>query len=319
MEELISVIIPIYNVEGYLQKCLQSIKNQYYSNLEIILVNDGSTDHSVDICKAFKGGDSRFTIINQPNQGLSSARNTGVKHAKGEYIAFVDGDDFVGKNYIRNLYKGIEHGTDIALSFSIETKGNKPVCLPKKNVPSIIINTPSEVLMKIFNQQIGIEAWAKLYRKSLFEGIEYPLGQYFEDGEVTCKLVDKSSKIAVVNSTDYYYLQRPNSINNQNFSIKKLDILIMGRNLESFIQKKYPDLKVNLASKLFAAYTNIWMQIPKKQFPKCESIIWKEIKKKRHLLLVNFQKLTNNKVRFAVLISFIGKGIFEKIYILTQK
>lgn len=315
LNDLISVIIPIYNSENYLENCLNSIQKQDYKYLNIVLVNDGSTDASLLICQKFARGDNRFVIVNEKNLGQAVARNEGIKRASGKFISFVDSDDIVSKNYISNLYNGLKIGGDIAISNKRRINFTENVRLDEhtqKKLPKIAILPSKIIIKKMLSKKIGLEAWGKLYPISYFDNISYPVGQYYEDAEITCLLINKAEKISYIHSQDYFYFKRENSLINQKFSYKKLDILKMGNKLSNFIFYNYPDLHVELAEKLFSAYTNVWMQM-KPQESKY-NYLWNKIVENRKVLILHIYRIYDFKTLLGILISFFGKKRYRYIY-----
>lgn len=209
---LVSIIIPIYNVEQYLRRCLNSIAEQTYTNIEIILIDDGSSDGSLKICNEYADKDSRFTVIHKENGGLSSARNVGLSTCNGEYISFVDSDDWVSINYIKNLLKIIHlNKADIAIAENIKTFGQ--LHLPHKQV-TLTTFSSKEALRQLFcqNQSAFIISCGKLYKKELFSNLRFPIGKYHEDEFTTYKLFYNSKKIVYTSEILYYYYQREGSI-----------------------------------------------------------------------------------------------------------
>lgn len=220
--EKVSVIIPVYNVEKYIKKCLLSVLNQTYKNLEIIVVNDGTKDGSVskvnEIINDTK--DERIILLEKENGGLSSARNFGIKHATGKYIIFVDSDDYISENMIENLVLKAESGnydlveTNYCLVF--EDKLNI------KNVPNIAFNNVRDFLAKG-----RVNAWNKIFLKKIIDdnNIEFQEGIYYEDIGFSQKYVLNSKKIAYIDDISYFYLQRGDSIIGSNNPKGKLDII----------------------------------------------------------------------------------------------
>lgn len=240
MAEKISVVVPVYNVEKYLERCVNSILNQSYKNLEIILVDDGSTDSSGAICDNFAKKHSRLRVYHTQNSGLSSARNFGLEKSSGEYIAFIDSDDFVKPDFLMHLITAIkEFNCDIAACgyemyfnklLSFEVKGNKNrIC------------TNAEAIRGLFmgEKTIDVMAWNKLYKKSLFnDGIRYPKGLLHEDVATTYKLLYKAKKIAYVALPLYCYFQRKGSIVGDGiFNKKRLSLVKTVRDIKPVIKK----------------------------------------------------------------------------------
>ena len=223
--ELISIIVPIYNVENYLRECLDSIQNQTYKNFECIMINDGSTDSSQQIAEEYLT-DSRFTLINQSNKGLSGARNTGISHIREEstFVAFVDSDDYIYPDFLETLIENIEDDVDIIEGmieyFHDEIKVDR-VC---HNFDKKILITKDDKLGELALNELRVSVFPKLFRKSLFTEDFFPKGWIFEDLAVVPELVSHSGKWIKLPKVIYGYRIRPNSITTKKFSEKKLDV-----------------------------------------------------------------------------------------------
>lgn len=245
-EDLISVIIPIYNVEKFLKYSLESVINQTYKNLEIILINDGSTDASKEICKEYEQKDKRIKLINQDNKGISAARNIGLKVASGEYIGFLDADDVISAQFFECLYKLIKQtAADIAECAFIRISekdlfDGKTIFDNIDNLNYITTNSFG-ALNRINNEEtyiIGksIVVWNKLYKKDLFNEIQFPVGKRYEDDFTTYKLFNKINKLVSTEKRLYNYVQRQGSIMNSEFSITRLEAIEVFENYEKFFQ-----------------------------------------------------------------------------------
>ncbi|MBC2580565.1 glycosyltransferase [Clostridium sp. DJ247] len=237
----ISIIVPIYNVEKYLEKCLKSILGQTFKDFELILVNDGSPDNCGCICDIYSKLDSRIRVIHKENGGLSSARNAGIDLATGEYIGFVDSDDWIDVNMYESLY-----------SIAKETDADIVQCRFKESYDEEINNIKNNTnkfkwvdKFDALNNLIAygethvqmVVAWNKLYKKNLFNGIRFPNGKIHEDEFTTYKLLYKSNKIALTEDELYYYRQTPNSIMNAKFNKKRLDYLEALKETLSFFKE----------------------------------------------------------------------------------
>ena len=226
-KDLISVIVPVYNVEKYLPQCIDSILNQTEKNLEIILVDDGSLDNSGKICDEFSKKDDRIVVIHKKNNGLSSARNAGLEIAKGNYIGFVDSDDWLDKSMYEVLLKLLkENNSDISCCDFFKT-ANSNDSIP--HIDNEIINSYNNIesLNNFYNGLYTqtVVAWNKLYKRELFKDISYPVGKIHEDEGTTYKLYYKANKITYTNRPLYYYRITPNSITTSKFNKKRLDII----------------------------------------------------------------------------------------------
>ncbi len=212
MEELISIIVPVYNVEEYLEKCVESIINQTYKNIEIILVDDGATDNSGKICDELGKKDDRIIVIHKANGGLSDARNAGLKIAKGEYIGFVDSDDYIAEDMFETLYNlNKKYNSEISIvSFYEIYKGKVIGVRDSKKLEEL---TKIEAIRELLiDTNIQSYAWNKLFKKELFEGLEFPTNKNFEDIATTLLLFEKANKVVLLEDPKYYYVRRDNSI-----------------------------------------------------------------------------------------------------------
>lgn len=272
MEDLISVVVPVYKVENYLNKCVDSIINQTHKNLEIILVDDGSPDNCGNICDEYAKKDKRIKVIHKENGGLSDARNAGIEIATGKYITFIDSDDYVDNNYAELLYKTIiKDCTDIVISSNKVVYETGTILEKATNEESVL--EPKVVLERIlYDDGIDLSAWAKLYKTDFFKEIKYPKGRLFEDAATTYKLISKSKKISINSKSTYNYIIRNNSITNEDFSPSKFDLIISTEEMCNFINEKYPDLKNASDRRLMYAYLSTLTQLTKAKKPKKEYI-----------------------------------------------
>ena len=237
---LISVIVPVYNVEPFLKKCVDSIVLQTYANLEIILIDDGSPDKCPEICDAYARKDNRIKVVHQENGGLARVRNVGIENATGDYITFIDSDDFVAPNYVDFLYKGIfENNADMSIaSFSV-CKENCVNISPVEEAKYIIV-TKTQCMEYYTSLRLNpfISAWNKLYKRDLFDGITYPDGKLYEDAFTTYKLFEKAERIAFTSTKLYYYRVNPQSILGQSFREKHLEMIEAFRSGMDYFNQK---------------------------------------------------------------------------------
>lgn len=231
MHPLISVIIPVFNVEEYLDKCVESIISQTYENLEIILVDDGSPDNCPSICDNWAKKDDRIRVIHKINGGLSDARNVGIDKASGEYLFFVDSDDYIAQDMIEKLYVALyENEADMSIcNFKYVSEDNLKK-FDNDNLPikDEVLSGEYVLLNKIFEDKnwYWVVAWNKLYKKDLFDNIRYPFGKIHEDEFIIHQILFKCKKIACVSEMLYFYVQRNDSImGNANSVSNKLDLV----------------------------------------------------------------------------------------------
>lgn len=242
--ELISVIVPVYNVEPYLDRCVESIVNQTYRNLEILLVDDGSPDRCPEMCDAWAEKDSRIKVIHKENGGLSDARNVGMAAASGELIGFVDSDDWIAPEMYQRLYAAlITTGSDIAACGAEMVYGDDTPSRKLTAEGEFILSNEEAMQAIIEEKQLKQPVWYKLYKTNLIQGILFPVGKYHEDVFWSYRVVGKARKIAVFDTPCYFYLQRNESIMGENYSLKRLDGLEAKQQRFAYIKSNYPALE----------------------------------------------------------------------------
>jgi len=211
---LISVIIPVYNVEEYLVQCLQSVLAQTYPHFQVILVDDGSTDESGGICDRYGTIDKRIRVIHKENGGLSDARNAGLGIAEGAYIAFVDSDDFLHREYLKTLYDNmVAEDADLSICGYYCYDGGMPVENSSDEIYNREVVEGSMVTAQLYeNPGMAIVAWNKLYSREIFGDIRYPVGRLHEDEAVIHELLVRCRRVVLTNARLYYYRRRSGSI-----------------------------------------------------------------------------------------------------------
>lgn len=221
----VSLIIPVYNVEIYLERCIESVLNQTYRDLEIILVNDGSTDTSGVMCDNFSQQDKRIKVIHQLNAGLSEARNTGLKYITGDFVMFVDSDDWLERDAVSFLLEQLQrNNADMVVGGVSRTSEVKQYS--QSNIEVVLMNQEeyAKKYFKIGSQSIEYYVWNKLYRKEIVDDILYPSGFFAEDVPTTFQYILKSEKIVVTNKIIYNYFINPNSLTSR-FTERYFDVL----------------------------------------------------------------------------------------------
>ncbi|RXF69357.1 glycosyltransferase family 2 protein [Arcticibacter tournemirensis] len=303
---LVSVIIPVYKVEKYLRRCVDSVLIQSYSNLEIFLVNDGSPDNCGKICDDYSKADSRIKVIHKENGGLSDARNAAIDLAEGKYITFIDSDDFVTIDYIETLVSlAVSHDADIAVSQFVYYRDNGEYLIHQPKETTKVFDSRNAIETMLYQRDFETSAWGKLYRVSLFKGdVRYPKGLLYEDLATTYKLIALSNRIAVTNKISYYYYLRDDSIIGNNFSPKKMDILTIANNMLRTFEDQMPGLLLPLKCRLTSLYLTVFLQI--KQRNEFCDILWYKIKEYRNVVL--FDNNARLKTRLACLLSYFGSS-----------
>lgn len=227
----VSIIVPVYNMEKRINKCLDSLVNQTYKNIEIIIINDGSMDHSLDIIREYQSKDSRIKVINQRNMGISEARNNGLAIATGEYICFADSDDYVELDMIEELVNKINMDkSDIVVCdyYMFDDQTRKVIEVGYNELfGGSIYDNPNII------KDIDFAPWNKIYKKELFDGVKFPVNTKYEDFEAILKVFSKASKITKLNKPLYdYYFNMSGETRNQ--TTKNMDMLKIAINLEEY-------------------------------------------------------------------------------------
>ena len=258
MHDLISVIIPVYKVEKYLCRCVDSVLEQTYTNMEIILVDDGSPDNCPVMCDEYARQDSRVKVIHQENAGLSGARNAGIDMAQGQWLAFVDSDDYLTADFLERLYQAcVDTGSSLSVCRWEYVRGET---IPEHGTGETRVYTGREMLANLYvpDGAYFVVAWNKLYRKELFEDIRYPLGRIHEDEATTYRIYDKVKKAAYVDRSLYGYFVTPVSIT-RGFNPKRMDwVTAVAERLDFFEQKGYTELMVPGLQALADGSIDIW-------------------------------------------------------------
>jgi glycosyltransferase involved in cell wall biosynthesis len=224
--DTISIIVPVYKVETYLEKCLESIVSQTYTNLEIILVDDGSPDRSGEICDKWAINDNRIKVLHKKNGGLSDARNKGIEIATGQYLVFVDSDDYIDKDMILSLHALIkERNADICICNYYIVRENGDVVKESYTMDQTVLTGRQVLTNKLFEDHswIWIVAWNKMYKKALFSEIRYAIGKLHEDEFIAHEIYNQCNNVACTDEPLYYYVQRTGSIMSQENNIHRLD------------------------------------------------------------------------------------------------
>lgn len=284
--KLVSVIVPVYKVEQYLDRCLKSLVNQSYSNIEIILVDDGSPDRCYQICEDWARRDPRIKVVHKTNGGLSDARNRGLEFSNGSYICFVDSDDYVAKKYIEVLHNLISnnHTEMSAVSHKevFSVKQERDDNITHEEITTVFEG--KDAIRQLFsNNTFANYAWNKMYKRELFENIRFPVEKKMEDLGTTYKLLLTAKRIAYSTDVLYYYYQREDSILhkvNLDFYRDKFEL---SRERYEKIQSIYPDLKENdffylgvlleTYPKLYGLMEYDWVNAAKRAFVKCKKMV----------------------------------------------
>lgn len=262
MKRLVSIIVPIYNVEPYLDKCIDSLLNQTYASIEVILVDDGSPDKCPYICDAYAKEDCRIKVIHKKNGGLSSARNAGLDICNGDYIMFVDSDDWIALDLIEKMVAIMQKK-----NVQLVTCGRWMV--DKDNEDKItsgqseILTTEQAIKKSIFNDKVGIAAWGKLYKREILEKIYFPEGEIHEDVAIIYHVFNRCSSIYLMDYAGYYYRYNAEGLSKQPYSTKYDVVLKHVLENENLINTQYPKLQRYTATMVAQSCVDMLIKIIK--------------------------------------------------------
>lgn len=241
----ISCIVPVYNVEKYLKKCLDSILNQSFKDFELIIVDDGSTDNSSIICDEYLNIDNRVKVIHKENGGLSDARNRGIEEAIGDYLIFIDSDDYVDSSMFEVLYNlNQKNNTEISAcdkAFVYEKSDHIEYGINSNKVYILDPDAAFSVIVD-FYRNLGMEMWNKLYSRKLFDNVRFPKGKLFEDQDTQYKLIFSANKISYIEKSLYFYLRRENSITTQKYNDKEKERFEMVNKMVTYIKENHESI-----------------------------------------------------------------------------
>lgn len=314
-QDLITVIVPVYNVEKYLDVCIVSIQRQTYSHLEILLIDDGSTDESGSICDRYALEDKRIRVIHQKNAGLSEARNKGISLCKGEYISFIDSDDFIDKSFIETMYKVlVESGCDLvcmeAARFYDGDERKVYTYWDKINNQKehYTVYSSDQMLNIAFYQKLSVTgAQLKLYRKKLFQKILFPSGRYYEDLATTYLFILCANHVSVLHRRLYAYRVRKGGIMMSAFNNRCLDCIWVGQKLVDDIEIMAPQLRKAACCAAFRINRIAYLKIPFHN--KIEkNKVWNELMAYRKIVM--FDGDAQKYERLLALASYCGQYIF---------
>lgn len=303
--ELISIVVPIYNVEKYLRKCVESLLQQTYKNIQIILVDDGSTDESGKIADEYAEKHEQIEVYHKINGGLSDARNYGIKYAKGEYLCFIDSDDWVAADMVAVLYQNIKkYDADVSEAQYIRVDNEDVIADDLEEQVKVFDNIQASLNLRNYHLN-QIVAWNKMYKKSCFNDILFPFGKIHEDEFTTYKIIYNSKKIVVSNKILFFYRNTPNSIVNKKITKKRLHVLEAYDEAISFYhEKKEAELKKLTIINYLYILLNLLEECGKHEDQETKEI--KEIIKKRFInLYKEYWKI--------LLLSRTGIGLFRYV------
>ncbi len=317
---LVSIIVPVYNVEKYVGKCLDSILNQTYENIEVLMVNDGSTDNSVKICKEYEKKDKRFKLYRKKNGGLSDARNYGLDRIIGDYVCFVDSDDFIHPDFIKILLDSLEGKYSIAscryATFS-KISDLKKNCSRKTKT---IIENSRKYLEKTYYQQdktlYSVSVWNKIFETNIFKNARFKKGILYEDFAIIDQLILQKDNIVLINNALYYYRKNQSGITKSSYNKKTEDMIAICDDL----LKKYKDDRPLVSALYVMKYTRIIEIITKKYKNNIKTVKddpkYEYIKKYRKNILLS--KKTRFSLKASAILSFFGPNALAKVNLIRK-
>lgn len=325
MNEKVSVVIPVYNIEKYIKKCIDTVVEQTYSNLEIILVDDGSTDKSGEICEQCAQKDFRIKVIHKENGGAADARNVGIKNTTGKWITFVDGDDYISKELIEQLMLiTLKNNADVVITNLIKVNEfEERITIKNESNKEEELTSEQAIEEMLYQKKFDSGLPAKIFAKKLFEDIILPVGNLYEDIAILPSIFNKANKIVYSDFIGYMYFFRDTGTTRSDFKKEKMILIDVCLDIKRFVKNKYPKIEKAAQYRLLNSAIHLLMQIDrnKKETQEIQNKLWQIIKKNR--IPVLFNKKVRVKTKLAIILSFLGeralKRIFEQTNNLSRK
>ena len=322
----ISVIVPVYNCEKYLEKCINSILSQTFDDLELILINDGSSDNSGKVCDYFKETDSRIKVIHQKNMGVSVARNVGLDISNGKYIGFIDGDDYIESDMYEFLYNNIKKNeAEVAIcgieNIFIKNDGSEKLIHQTSDFSGVKVLNGEEAFSESLKSKIfSVNPVNKLFDKKLFDGKRFPEGKISEDAFLIPKVLSKASKVVCSSDIKYYYVRHENSITTSSFFEKDWNVTEAYFNHLNTVKKHYPKLIKEAEFRYFWSYTYVLdkmivskNKVNKSDYDKAIKFI------KKNILKIIFNPYFSLKRKIVSCVLMINENLYKKLIIKVNK
>jgi len=308
---LISVIIPVYNVEAYLERCVESVRKQTYRNLEILLVDDGSTDGSGSICDIFAQRDERVQVWHVENQGPSAARNLGIENARGDYLLFVDSDDMVSEDHVLFLY-GMMNRAKADLAICNYTTTEKDTFLEQPEKRRLVWTGKKALEHLLYQRYFTTGPVCKLYRKALFETVRFPVGMLYEDTLAIAQVIGRANKVVYSDAVKYGYYQRPGSTMRSSYREDTFQYIEITRQLICYVDETFPQLRSAAISRYLWANIFVWIKMPCHIHDEKWERVQQNIKSYRCSVLMDPKVRVKNKM--IILLSFFGQKMLQRVY-----
>ena len=310
---MISVIIPVYNVQDYLARCVDSVLVQTHQDLEIILVDDGSTDASGDICDQYAERDSRICVIHKSNGGLSDARNAALDVMRGDYVTFVDADDYVHPQFVELLLHTIEDtGAPIAVCRWQELNdGEQPKSVDTGHITTKLFSQAEAINSVFYQQELNHSACSRLFKASIFDSLRFPVGKLYEDLAVIYPILKKVDRVALISPAMYYYMHRTGSII-ESMTLQRTHVLDHLESLEAQVADEAPQYLPAVRSRHLSACFNMLRLMPADdpEWQPTKQRSWQYVKSIRNLCIADPHVRLKNKT--AILLSYFGLDFLLK-------
>ncbi len=303
-----SIIVPVYNAEAYLCEAIDSVLAQTCSDWQLILVDDGSTDSSPEICDRYAASDSRISVVHIPNGGLSYARNNGLKLAKGKWVSFLDADDKLHPEFLEILSE-IARNNDCEIVGAWHTNNDFTTA-----AYTLTLWTPTEAILATLYQcsHLTNSAWGKLFDKKLFDNIKFTEGLYYEDLDIFYRLYEQTSRIAYIDAKLYFYRQHSGSIIHQ-WNARRLDVLKVVDNLEQYMAAHHPQLLPAARDRKLSANFNIYNLATQQGELSVANRCWEVIRQYRGADFLNPKIRLKNRI--GILASYLGRRLYNKLFL----
>ncbi len=317
---LVSVVVPVYNVAKYLERCTMSLTKQTYENIEILLIDDGSTDESSELCDILAKKEKRILVFHKANGGLSDARNYGLRKASGDYVIFVDSDDTMEEDGIQYLVSLIEKNhTLMAIAPHYVVTDTKREKYGGEFADTVL--TQEDALRRMLQEKgFTVSAWSKIYARGLFSDIEFPKGKIYEDNGTIYKVIMKCDYIAYGNKAVYDYYVRNGSLTKSGFSLSKMDYVDLSDEMCDDILIKYPDMIIPTDNKRLDVRFSVLAQMLDSRLSPAEKKKKKEmvdyLKEKKRII---FNREYNRRTRIAMLALCVGTIFYKKAWHIYQR
>lgn len=313
----VSVIIPVYNVEKYIEKCLETVIQQTYKNIEILIVDDGSMDNSINICSKYAKNDDRIKILTKENGGLSSARNYGLDNSTGDYILFIDSDDFISLNMVEDMLNAmIYEKADMVMCSVINCYNDIPII--KVVVEKKVYNREDALIEMLKGEKCGVWAVNKLYKKELFKNARFKVGFTFEDSFIFMEILRECHKIVYINTCQYFYIHRKDSITTRAFDKRCYDVILAWEENNKIIEEEFPNaIELGKMRNIWSYFLVLDRMLMSDNINKTEmKKLVKHIRGNYSFILKNKHLTAHRKIATSILM--ISTGLYKRVVILQN-